>query len=351
MSRMQHFARKYPDLVFEISGHTDSIGTENLPLSLNRAQSVFQYLTEEHKIPTFRFYTLAMGSKHPFRPNQTEACRTLNRRADIRQSGLDVSNMFYRNALRAVEKKEYAQAFSFLHKWLIKPSKGDSGRRIMLLFDLRFEVLKKDKRWSTVDQKVRAEYRSFKYERYAFLLDSMRFDELIVNGRLNAMGHQGGLNALPGYIPELDTVLLELPIQPETVLQKKYEQHLAALLPILGKTGWPKKSEFGETASNSAFTMLLQSREILTQLKWLPALQKSCEEGETPWLHYAKLYDHCNLALGKPQRYCTQVLMLENGALEVPTWEGNVDTVNNQRAKIGLPLLSLAVADAMAEKQ
>lgn len=151
------FARKYPDLVFEISGHTDSIGTQNQQLSENRAQSVLQYLTETHKLPAFRFILLAMSSKEPFRPNRTEEGRILNRRAEIRQSRLDLANIFYREALKAVETKRYSEGFSCLNKWLIKLNQGH-GSGIIMQFDPRFEVLHKDNRWNMLDQRIRNKY-------------------------------------------------------------------------------------------------------------------------------------------------------------------------------------------------
>ncbi|MBN8678189.1 MAG: hypothetical protein J0M29_08185 [Chitinophagales bacterium] len=99
----------------------------------------------------------------------------------------------------------------------------------------------------------------------------------------------------------------------------------------------------------SAFAIFMAEPTLLDQLKWLPEIKKRCEEGEAPWLYYAKLYDQCNLSLGKPQRYCTVMNMYEYGKIEVKPWEGDVETVNEQRAKIGLPLLDWKVEEAMKE--
>jgi hypothetical protein len=118
---------------------------------------------------------------------------------------------------------------------------------------------------------------------------------------------------------------------------------------MLQKNGWPKTSEWGGSASASAFAIFMSAPNLVDQLKWLPELKKRCEEGEAPWTDYAKLYDRCNLGLGKPQRYGTVVMMYENGVLEVKPWEGTVETVNEQRAKIGLPLLDWKVEEAMKE--
>jgi len=342
------FARKYPDLVFEISGHTDSIGTKNLALSQNRANSVFEYLTEERKLPAFRFIPLAMSIKEPFRPNGTEEGRILNRRAEIRQSRLDLSNIFYRNALKAVEEKRYPEAFSFLNKWLIKLNEG-YGSGIIVQFDPRFEVLRKDKRWNLLDQKIRDKYRNLIYPGYSFLLDSIRLDERSAAGELTSMGYKMGLNALSGYHPELDSMPLEMMPLSDAAIQKKHEAHFAVLQTILTKTGWPKKSEFGESACNAAFSILLNSGVILEYMNWLPKVEKSCVDGETPWINYAVLFDRCKLSLGQPQRYLTDLRPSEDGGLK--PWEGDEDSINEYRAKIGLPLLPAGVVEAMKNQK
>ena len=339
------FAKKYPDLVFELSGHTDSIGSKNQQLSEARVQSVFQYLTEIKQLPDFRFIKLAMGSKEQARSNSTEAGRAMNRRVEIRQSNLDLPNIFYRKALKAVEQERYPEAFSFLDKW-VKKLHPSVGTGMIVQFDPRFEVLHQDKRWAALNQKIRNKFSKIKYAGSAFQLDSMRLDDLSASGDLTSMGYFSGLNALSGFHPEMDSVRFDMEPLPMSIIQKKHAQHFAALLPILKKTGWPKKSEFGESACNSAFSVLLNSNNVAEYQRWLPAIKKSCEEGETPWIFYAKLYDHCNLALGKPQRYVT-VVGMEDGDLWVKPWEGDENSVNEWRAKIGLPLLSYEVAEAM----
>lgn len=344
------YAKKYPDLVFKLSGHTDSLGSDNQLLSQNRVQAVFKYLTEEHKLPEFRFVSLSMGSKDPYRLNHTEEGRRLNRRVEIRQSSLDLPNMFYRRVLKALESKNLTEAFSYLNKWMIKPNRGDGGR-LIARFDPRLEWLHKDKRWVMMDQKIRDEYRKFKYPQYSYLIDSLRFDQLLASGLLTSMGYQAGLNTLSGYIPELDSVPFEMEPLPDVEVLKKYEQHFAALRPILQKVGWPKKSEFGESACNAAFSILLNSKEIVEYLNWLPEVEKSCLAGETPWIFYAKLDDQCRRSLGKPQRYLTLAGMLESGEVWLEPWEGDEDSINELRAKIGLPLLRKEIVEAMKSKK
>lgn len=328
-----------------------AIGKQNQRLSENRVQSVLQYLTETHKLPSFRFVPLAMSSKEPFRPNNTEEGRVLNRRAVIRQSHLDLPNIFYREALNAVEEKRYPEAFVFLNKWLIKLDQG-YGSGIIVQFDPRFEVLHKDKRWRLLEQKIRGKYSKFKYPGYSFLLDSLRLDARSATGELTSMGYQMGLNALSGYHPELDSVPYEMTRLSDAVIQKKFGLHFAALRAMLQKTGWPKKSEFGESACSAAFSILINSKEIVEYLKWLPKVEKSCKDGETPWISFARLYDQCNLALGKPQRYLTQVRYQETGEAWIQgSWEGDENSINEYRVKIGLPLLAPKVVEALENQK
>ena len=141
----------------------------------------------------------------------------------------------------------------------------------------------------------------------------------------------------------------EMPPLSDAAIQKKREAHFAMLQPILAKTGWPKKPEFGESACSAAFSILLNSGVIVEHLKWLPIVEKSCEDGETPWINYAVLFDRCRLSLGKPQRYLTDLSPSENGGLK--PLEGDEDTINEYRTKIGLPLLSLGVVEAMKNQK
>jgi outer membrane protein OmpA-like peptidoglycan-associated protein len=340
--------KKYPQLVFEISGHTDSIGSNNQVLSEKRAQTVLDYFTQQHQIPPLRFITLAKAGKDPAQSNQTEAGRIQNRRVLVRQSELGMRNAWYRAALRAMEAQRIPEVFTLLNQWSAKPDLRE-GTPAILLFDPRFESLHKDQRWKTIEQKVRATYRSLKYAQQAFLLDSMRLAEQCATANLTVFQYQKGFNALPGYVPFLDTVFLEMEPQPEAVIHKIRSGNYARLLQFMQKTGWPKTSEWGESASASAFAIFMSAPNLVDQLKWLPELKKRCEEGEAPWLYYAKLYDHCNLSLGKPQRYCTVMDVYEYGKIAVKPWEGDIKTVNEQRAKIGLPLLDWKVEEAMKE--
>ena len=67
-----------------IAGHTDSEGDEmyNMILSQNRADAVKAYFVK-HGIPGQNIQTIGYGETRPVEPNDTEAGRKRNRRAEI----------------------------------------------------------------------------------------------------------------------------------------------------------------------------------------------------------------------------------------------------------------------------
>ena len=78
------FLMTHPQLGVEISGHTDSIGTEmhNLRLSTQRAEAVAQYVTNKG-ISTDRVGFEGFGSSRPITSNGSEEGRRKNRRVEI----------------------------------------------------------------------------------------------------------------------------------------------------------------------------------------------------------------------------------------------------------------------------
>ena len=73
--------------VIEVSGHTDSTGSEtkNFRLSQQRADAVVQYLAVTHKIPLRRFITpMGYGKSTAVADNTTAAGRAQNRRVEVK---------------------------------------------------------------------------------------------------------------------------------------------------------------------------------------------------------------------------------------------------------------------------
>ncbi|MDE3254149.1 MAG: OmpA family protein, partial [Bacteroidota bacterium] len=73
-------------LKLEIEGHTDNTGSDkiNIPLSKDRAKSVFDYLTTKGGIDASRISSEGFGSSKPVADNKTAKGRALNRRVEMK---------------------------------------------------------------------------------------------------------------------------------------------------------------------------------------------------------------------------------------------------------------------------
>lgn len=76
---------EYNQTIVEISGHTDSVGSDeaNQRLSEQRAGSVSNYLAGKGLMRE-RFEVVGMGERYPVASNDTDSGRAMNRRVEIR---------------------------------------------------------------------------------------------------------------------------------------------------------------------------------------------------------------------------------------------------------------------------
>jgi len=81
---LTEFLMNKPDVVIQIEGHTDNVGSHavNDRLSLKRAKSVKQYL-ESNGISPSRMVTKGYGERRPLVSNKTKFGRAANRRTEI----------------------------------------------------------------------------------------------------------------------------------------------------------------------------------------------------------------------------------------------------------------------------
>ncbi len=81
LDRVAESMLAYPEAVFEIAGHTDSVGTfaYNFLLSARRAAAVRNYLIGQG-VPASKMTAVGYGEGFPIAPNATVAGRALNRR-------------------------------------------------------------------------------------------------------------------------------------------------------------------------------------------------------------------------------------------------------------------------------
>jgi OOP family OmpA-OmpF porin len=84
LNKLGTFLKEWPKAKGEISGHTDSVGSDkyNLKLSQRRAASVKKYLEEKFSIAPDRLTTEGYGETRPIASNKTKAGRQLNRRIE-----------------------------------------------------------------------------------------------------------------------------------------------------------------------------------------------------------------------------------------------------------------------------
>ena len=81
LDRVAESMLAYPEAVFEIAGHTDSVGTfaYNFLLSARRAAAVRNYLIQRG-VPASKMTAVGYGEGFPIAPNATVRGRALNRR-------------------------------------------------------------------------------------------------------------------------------------------------------------------------------------------------------------------------------------------------------------------------------
>jgi outer membrane protein OmpA-like peptidoglycan-associated protein len=84
LDRIADTMKENPNLVIEIQGHTDNVGSNesNLKLSQDRAEAVRKYLLSK-KIQTARVTSVGYGETKPVATNDTEEGRAQNRRVQL----------------------------------------------------------------------------------------------------------------------------------------------------------------------------------------------------------------------------------------------------------------------------
>lgn len=84
LKMLGEFLKEFPKAKGEISGHTDSVGSQkyNLKLSERRAASVKKYLTDKFGIDGQRISTKGYGKLKPIADNKTKEGKAKNRRIE-----------------------------------------------------------------------------------------------------------------------------------------------------------------------------------------------------------------------------------------------------------------------------
>lgn len=84
LNKLLKIMRSNPGLVIEIVGHTDALGDDdyNLELSRRRAQSVVDFLTQNH-VSKSRLRLRGEGERRPIASNDSDEGRAMNRRVEF----------------------------------------------------------------------------------------------------------------------------------------------------------------------------------------------------------------------------------------------------------------------------
>ena len=85
LDKLASVLKEYPDTDVLVVGHTDSVGAEemNMTLSKNRAQAVTNYFVQVKGLSPSRFTTNWFGETAPIADNSTAAGRAKNRRVNL----------------------------------------------------------------------------------------------------------------------------------------------------------------------------------------------------------------------------------------------------------------------------
>jgi outer membrane protein OmpA-like peptidoglycan-associated protein len=92
LSKFSGVVASYPELRFNVEGHTDSTGSAatNQELSLKRAMTVRDYLISQG-VPASKIDVAGLGPTAPIGDNATTDGRARNRRVEIVVSGLPLA--------------------------------------------------------------------------------------------------------------------------------------------------------------------------------------------------------------------------------------------------------------------
>lgn len=116
---------KRSEIVIELGGHTDSIGSDaaNLTLSQERVNSVKQYLVNNGINPA-RIFAVGYGETQPVAPNYTEEGRSKNRRVEVKILQLQLGREGQDVVTDQPEEKIKEENFYFLSTLMRAAKKG-----------------------------------------------------------------------------------------------------------------------------------------------------------------------------------------------------------------------------------
>jgi hypothetical protein len=120
------------------------------------------------------------------------------------------------------------------------------------------------------------------------------------------------------------------------------KQHQTALLQIVSKCGWPRRSVVGEAATGAAW-MLAQHAEPKTQLLLLPHLERAVAANDASGSDLAYLTDRVRINGGQLQMYGTQLDIKPPCKVSILPVEDEAG-LNLRREKMRMPPIETYIA-------
>ncbi len=323
-------AKQNPNLAFVVQGHTDSVGSNHLSLSLARINSVLGYLEKKHEITQNRFIHFAEGTKYKAESNQTELGRAKNRRVQIQASALEMKDVLYRKMLLLLSEKKVDEAGKILMIW---SRLAAQKQYILALFDPRLAPLHQLPVWNFFKKETEKSYHVFSNKKLAYALDS-----LWAKDQKPRELHKW-IENLSAYFPVVDSashfmkVHLDGEFWTDIQIQKADSVNFIRLIQLIGKNNFPKESDVGKRQQQAVFLPIVHHKDISVMQFYLPLIEEKCKNSEADWIYYALLFDKIKVGQGQLQRYGTQYI---NGDIKKLQPNEGQQKVNDARIKIGL---------------
>jgi len=118
-----------------------------------------------------------------------------------------------------------------------------------------------------------------------------------------------------------------------------FAKHTQELKNIVKQWGWPTISKFGHMISTEATVLVQHSEDLAFQQECLDLMQKALEQKDINPVDFAYLWDEVQVKQGKPQRYGSQIEVVDGVLKGVKPLE-DPEHVDEQRKSVGLEPLA-----------
>jgi len=313
--------RTKQDLI-ALYAYTDKAGSENDSLGAARNAAVREALVARG-IDTSRILMVNYGeSKASMRVSPED------RRVEIDINRGKLFQKYYTEAMQAATKGEYNIANAKISYWIkmVPPENA-----IYALFDCWGEDEKANIFKQDLVKSIKSRY-YYKENDLKFTFDSLYCEDQ--KGRTLSISL--GVNHLPDFNSYCNPVSDSIhEANHHSIVDRLYSEHR-----------FPTVADVGERGNKVLPYMILHTADTSFQNRYLPIVQKACEEQLISWEYYAMLYDKINIVRNGHQRYGTQWIMGEkwvldeNGKLSGLYPFEDEDMVAEYRKQVGLVPLS-----------